>query len=213
MLEFPEVFYGERPDPLEAEEPNRVAWMDAFIGNPPFLGGKRISTELGDQYSDWLSFRFSASKNADLCAHFFTQMFALLGSNGAFGLIATNTIAQGDTRIGGLKRILDKGGVISEARKSVPWPGAATVEVSVVHVARGTAINTGSRVLDGRVVETINSRLLPRREQADPVQLHKNADKSFVGNYVMGEGFVLSRDEADRLIAEDRKNALRLFMY
>jgi hypothetical protein len=37
-VEFPEVFYGERPDPLDGGRVNRVAWMDAFVGNPPFLG-------------------------------------------------------------------------------------------------------------------------------------------------------------------------------
>jgi hypothetical protein len=40
-VEFPEVFYGERPDPLDGGQVNRVAWMDAFVGNPPFHGGRR----------------------------------------------------------------------------------------------------------------------------------------------------------------------------
>ena len=37
-LEFPEVFHGKRPDPLDAEQTNKTAWMDGFVGNPPFVG-------------------------------------------------------------------------------------------------------------------------------------------------------------------------------
>ena len=42
-IEFPEVFNRQNPG------------FDAIIGNPPFLGGKRISTVLGATYRDWLS--------------------------------------------------------------------------------------------------------------------------------------------------------------
>ncbi|HEY3352937.1 MAG TPA: DNA methyltransferase, partial [Polyangia bacterium] len=38
MTEFPEVFFSERPDPLDDGEVNRAAFMDAFVGNPPYLG-------------------------------------------------------------------------------------------------------------------------------------------------------------------------------
>ena len=42
-IEFPEVFTGQGQG------------FDAFLGNPPFLGGKRISTVLGDSFRDWLA--------------------------------------------------------------------------------------------------------------------------------------------------------------
>ncbi len=75
--------------------------FDAFTGNPPFLGGKRISTNLGEVYRKWLSAMHpDASGNADLSAHFFRRAFALLAPGGALGFLATNTIAQGDTRVG-----------------------------------------------------------------------------------------------------------------
>lgn len=32
MIEFPEVFYAERPDPLDGGKRNGAAWMDAFVG-------------------------------------------------------------------------------------------------------------------------------------------------------------------------------------
>jgi methylase of polypeptide subunit release factors len=63
-LEFPEVFATENPG------------FDSIVGNPPFLGGKRISTELGDTYNQWLSKTFmGASRNTDLVAHFTGELF------------------------------------------------------------------------------------------------------------------------------------------
>ena len=87
MLEFPEVFHGKRPDPLVAERVNKAAWMDAFVGNPPFLGGRRMQSELGDGYVTWLETFYGGSLNADYCAHFFRRTFHLLGEHGTLGLI------------------------------------------------------------------------------------------------------------------------------
>ena len=69
--------------------------FDAIVGNPPFLGGRRISTQLGGSYRDWLgALHVSSHGNADLVAHFFRRSFALLRSGAVFGMISTNTIAQ-----------------------------------------------------------------------------------------------------------------------
>jgi hypothetical protein len=53
-------------------------------------------------------------------------------------LIATNTIAQGDTRSSGLTWICLNEGQIYSARKRYKWPGVATVVVSVVHILKGS---------------------------------------------------------------------------
>ncbi|MCP6237318.1 hypothetical protein NL436_27940, partial [Klebsiella pneumoniae] len=67
-------------------------------------------------YPDWLkTLQDGAHGNADLAAHFFRRAFSLLRIGGAFGLIATNTIRQGDTRDTGLTRILADGGTITRA--------------------------------------------------------------------------------------------------
>ena len=75
--------------------------------------------------------------NADLVAHFFRRAFDLVRQQGAFGLIATNTIAQGDTRASGLRWICKHGGEIFSVRRRVKWPGLAAVVVSVLHIGRG----------------------------------------------------------------------------
>ena len=213
-LEFPEVFHGERPDPLEAEHVNHAALMDAFLGNPPFAGKNGITAANGAQYLVWLKALHPGSHgNSDLSAHFFRRTDVLLGAHGTVGLIATNTIGQGDTRASGLQPLVAKGQIIYDATRSMPWPGgAAAVAVSVVHMAKGTgAKHLSSRRLDGAIVSDVNSRLRPKPERPDPVVLIANHEKSFVGTYVLGMGFTLAPKEHDDLVAKNPKNAERIF--
>ena len=85
-VEFPEVFDRENPG------------FDAFVGNPPFAGKNAVAAGNVGGYPDWLKTRHEQSHgNADLVAHFFRRAFDLVRPGGTFGLIATNTIAQGDT--------------------------------------------------------------------------------------------------------------------
>ena len=207
-LAFPEVFARENPG------------FDAYVGNPPFLGGKRISTSYGDEYRDWLvALHEDASSNADLVAHFFRRAFNGLRSGGAFGLIATNTIAQGDTRGTGLRHICTHGGEIFNARRRVKWPGMAAVVVSVVHVTKGRTKPPFR--LDDREVDTITAFLFHAGGHEDPKPLKENAGKSFIGSYVLGMGFTFDDTNADatpiaemrRLIEKDSRNAERIFPY
>jgi len=211
MIEFPEVFYAERPDPLDGGRLNGAAWMDAFVGNPPFLGGKRISTELGDSYADWLGAVHASGKNADLCAHFFRRAGSLLGEHGTTGFLATNTIAQGDTRLSGLEVLLRRSFIIYTAIRSMFWPGEAAVAVSVVHLAKGMPARQNLRcTLDGSPADFINSRLRPKPERGNPTTLRGNLGLSYVGSYALGEGFIIGPDEKERLIEEDRRNEHRI---
>ena len=124
-IEFPEVFERENPG------------FDAFIGNPPFAGKNALAAGNVAHYPDWLKALHEGSHgNADLVAHFYRRAFDLLRDGGALGLIATNTIAQGDTRSSGLRWICEHGGEIYRATRRVKWPGEAAVVVSVLHVAR-----------------------------------------------------------------------------
>jgi hypothetical protein len=213
-IEFPEVFFEERPDPLQGGIANGAALMEAVVGNPPFMGGTAISTRLGDGYRDWLlTVHDGSSGNADLAAHFFRRAAMLLGKHGAFGLVATNTIAQGDTRATGLASLARQEWSLYDATDSMPWPGAAAVTVSVVHAAHGRAVGRVQPRLDGMSVQAINSRLRPNPERADPVALVQNAAFSFQGSKIYGEGFVVTPDERDALIAKNVKNARHMFPY
>lgn len=215
-LEFPEVFHGKRPDPLESDQENRAAWMDGFVGNPPFAGKNGIIQSGGENYLPWLQVvHDGAHGNADLSAHFFRRAFHLLGAHGTIGFIATNTIAQGDTRSTGLKFLVDHGAELYDAVRSMKWPvPGANVAVSVVHVSKGHVSDFPLEPrLDGKKVEHLNSRLRGKPERADPVALSANEGKSFQGSIVLGMGFVLSPKERDELVSKDPRNAERIFRY
>jgi hypothetical protein len=214
-LEFPEVFALDRA--LRSD-----GGFDVIVGNPPFLGGKRISTEFGDCYRDWLSVSHEDSNSsADLVAHFFRKSFELLRTRGCFGLISTNTIAQGDTRYTGLRWICTHGGTIYRARKRLTWPGQAAVAVSVVHLTKGVA--KGPFVLDNRSVPLITAFLFHAGGHEDPSRLLSNAGKSYIGTIALGMGFTFDDlctngeasplAEMNRALRNNPANAARIKHY
>lgn len=196
-LEFPEVF--------------KDGGFDVILGNPPFMGGLRISGSFGSCYRRWLEIAFTPyGGTADLCAAFFRRGFQSLKSGGRIGLIATNTIGQGDTRESGLAILIRKGGSITFARRFVKWPGRANVEVNLIAVSRKKA--QANFYLDGQVVEFISSRL-DQEPEAEPKSLKSNEGKSFQGDIVRGLGFVLDSVEAEQLLSSNPRNADCLFPY
>lgn len=216
MVEFPEVFYAERPDPLAHDEVNRAAYMDAFVGNPPFMGGHKVSGTLGVSFRDWLlCVHPSAEGRGDLSAHFIWRARSLLGSHGTAGLIATNSIAQGDTRETGLLAVIRHGGEIYEATSNLSWPGAANVSVAIVHFAVGApAMRAGlRRILDGKEVKAINSLLRGAVERAAPAAVLANAGICYQGNMINGAGFLLTPEERQQYIDATPSNAEVIFPY
>ena len=209
-IEFPEVFDRDNPG------------FDAVVGNPPFAGKNTVAAANAAGYPEWLKTVHPESHgNADLVAHFFRRAFALLRRDGAFGLIATNTIGQGDTRFTGLRWICKRGGAIQRATRRIKWPGEAAVVVSVVHVVKGEAARPV--VLDGREVERVTAFLFHDGGHDDPERLEANAGKSFQGNIMLGMGFTFDDTDSKgiatplaemrRLIAEDPRNEEVIFPY
>jgi Eco57I restriction-modification methylase/restriction-modification enzyme MmeI-like protein len=209
-LQFPEVFLRDNPG------------FDAIVGNPPYAGKNTIIDGNPEYYLDWLqTIHDGAHGNADLVAHFFRRAYRLLRRGGTFGLIATKTIRQGDTRGTGLRWIRKNGGIIYTAKRRHKWPGEAAVVVSVLHIAKRQY--SGNCSLDGRPVERITAYLVDDGGDDNPAQLVANAGKSFVGSYVLGMGFTF--DDTDtkgvaspislmrELIAKDPRNAERIFPY
>lgn len=176
-IEFPEVFQ------------RRNGGFDAFVGNPPFLGGTMISTNFTKVYLEYLTHVFIGSGNRmDLVAYFFRRSFSLLNNRGAMGLISTNTVAQGDTRKGGLSYICKHGGLIYEVQQRLMWPGQAAVVVSVVHIVKGEF--TGSCYLNGKEVKTITAFLFHAGGHDDPKVLRVNKSTVFGGVKHYGDGFL-----------------------
>ncbi|WP_354192821.1 DNA methyltransferase [Bosea sp. OAE506] len=215
-IEFPEVFSGANPG------------FDAIVGNPPFAGKNTTIAGNREHYLPWLqTLHEGAHGNADLVAHFFRRAFGLLLQGGAFGLIATNTIGQGDTRDTGLAAILGEGGAIIRAMRRLKWPGEAAVVVSVVHVAKRAPDASGVErlaVLDGRSVRRISAYLVAGDLDHAPARLAANARKAFQGSIVLGMGFTFddaaaAKGEAESLetmralIAKDPRNCERIFPF
>jgi hypothetical protein len=201
-LAFPEVFL----------DPERTAGFDAMVGNPPFLGGKRVSGAMGTEFREYLVEQIADHRtgNADLVAYFYLRAAAV--SHG-IGMLATNTIAQGDTREVGLDWLIqDAAWTVHRAFKSRPWPGAAALEVAQLWLRRG--IWPGSPWLDGVPVPTITSSLDPQtRTLGAPHRLASYKSTMFQGSNVLGMGFTMSPEDAKALISEHPENADVLFPF
>ena len=180
-----EALHGRRTFHWAVEFPEVFAHggFDAFVGNPPFLGGKRISTTLGNDYSKGLSSVFpGTSRNVDLCAYFHLRCAALLKQQGGtYGLIATENLLAGESRRDCVDR-LQRVGKYYLLVQSMPWPGSATVSIAVLHF------------------------ILTHEGEADPAEgavslqvLAANDANCFVGCAVQGMGFVVSPDETKLL--------------
>jgi hypothetical protein len=187
--------------------------FDAIVGNPPFIGGQRITGALGEDYRNYLIAHVARGKrgSADLVAYFFLRATGLTRNPGGIGFFATNSIAQGKTREVGLDQILGhEDWSINRAEKSRQWPGSANVAISQVWMHHGPW--KGPRLLDGSAVDGIDS-LLDAASSANqrPRRLSESAGISFQGSIVLGMGFVLGNDEGVALQDRDPRNRDVLF--
>lgn len=197
FLEFPEVMAN--------------GGFDCILGNPPFLGGQKISGMFSKNYLEYLKIAYAPAGSCDIVTYFYRRIFTIIRDKGFQSLLATNTIAQGGAREGGLDVITKSGGTINHAVRSMRWPGAAAVEVALVTIYKGQW--TGTLTLNRKPVQQITSYLDDAEELGNPFPLKQNAGKSFQGSIVLGKGFILTLEEAQRLIELDPKNKEVLFPY
>ncbi|MEL1244000.1 DNA methyltransferase [Flavobacterium sp. DGU11] len=197
FLEFPEVF--ER------------GGFDCILGNPPFLGGQKLSGNYGTNFLEYLKYTYRPIGAVDLVTYFFRRIFNIIRTSGFQSLISTNTIAQGSAREGGLDVICSDNGVINHAIRSMKWPGQAAVEVSLITIYKGEWKK--KFILDNKTVSRITPYLDDSEVIGKPMPLLSNKGKSFQGSIVLGKGFVLGPKEAEKLIKKDPRNKEVLFPY
>jgi hypothetical protein len=210
-VEFPEVFARDN------------GGFDAIIGNPPFLGGAKIWPNFGGCYVEWLKFvhENTGGKGVNLVAHFLRRSIEILRNEGSFGLIATNTVAQGDTRNAGLKQICASDCTIFRVVRKLRWPGDAAVVVSVIHVIKSRIAPTP--LINDQLVEAINSMLLPTAVEMEPKPLQANQGICFRGSDTYGTGFIFTEtggadsagsiEDMKALLVKDSRNAERIFPF
>lgn len=204
-LEFPEVF-AER------------GGFDAVVGNPPFVSGSDITGASGVAYRELLVDHVANGQRgaADLVAYFALRVHHLLNGQGGTGLIATNTLAQTDTREVGLDQLDRSGVTIQRAIKSRRWgTRSAQLEFCAVWTIRGCTGGNAKKVLDGMVVpQGITTSLNPAtRENSWTERLCANHGFAFNGCKVDGLGFTVQEATAREWVAEDAKYASVVYPY
>ncbi len=137
-----ETSAAPHPSPLSAEGAipspfSESDWpaVDAIIGNPPFLGGSKMRSELGDAYTDSLRTCYDGRVpgGADLVVYWFEKARAQIAAGYCqrAGLVATNSI-RGGANQKVLARIVESG-TIFNAWSDEAWVNdGAAVRVSLV---------------------------------------------------------------------------------
>jgi hypothetical protein len=195
FLEFPEVF---TPSPAGEGRGEGKGGFDCILGNPPFLGNKKLTGNFGESFVEWLKFEFKPIGVVDLVTYFFRRAHSILNLSGFLGLISTNTISQGLARTGGLKNLLEQNATITFAVPSIRWPGQAVLEVSLVAISKGYF--SGAPILANKPVKFIDSLLNEADKETVTYKLKRNQGRSFIGTVISGSGFILDNDEASRLM-------------
>jgi type II restriction/modification system DNA methylase subunit YeeA len=165
-----------------------AAWPEAefIVGNPPFLGTKKLIGELGANYAETIRSIFDGrvSRFSDLVCWWFEKARAQIASGKAerAGLVATNSIRGGKNRIA-LERVATDLSIF-EAWSDEPWvvEGAA-VRVSIICFAE----TKEPKMLDGTAVASINSDLTAGTNLPLAKRLGENHGTSFVGTVKAGK--------------------------
>lgn len=131
LIEYDALGHPRRPDWFEA---------DVIIGNPPFLGAKRLKPEHGPDYVNAVRKLYpDVPGMADYCVYWIRRSHDHLPActpgdpvAGRAGLVGTQNIRNNKSREGGLDHVVASG-VIVEAVDNQPWSGEANVHVSIAN--------------------------------------------------------------------------------
>ena len=191
FLEFPEIM--------------NHGGFDCILGNPPYLGGQALSGTYGYAFCECMRWRFAPTGLSELVVYFLRRIHGLLRDGGFTAIITTNSIVDGDVRKDGLEQVLVAGAQINMAVRGMKWPGAANLVVSLLAIHKGEW--NGRRVLDNQPATTINAFFEEGENLGEPRSLVESRDRVFQGSIFLGDGFLLTHDDAERMRASDSRNA------
>ncbi len=154
---------------------------DVIIGNPPFLGDKKMRTELGDKYVDDLRKLYGdrIPGQSDLVCYWFERARAMIEKEqvNRVGLLATQAIRHGSNRRV-LDRIKQTGNIFLGIQNQEWILDGASVRVSMVGFDNGTETIFE---LDGKSVSSINSDLTSAIDLTKAQKLSENQSLAFIG--------------------------------
>lgn len=210
-------------DTIVATDALFTDWPQAevIIGNPPYLGRRKMVEELSADYSDRLGDAFpNVGGVSDFVTYWFPIAHDHLPPGGRAGFVATNSIRQNDSRIASLDYVVDNGGTITEAVSTVPWSGDAVVHVSIVNWVKGP--------LDGDKILWLNNGNLRMVLPEIPTSLRPDVDVRSARDLLcntspatcfqgqtpgVSKGFVVDSETRDRLRAKRDGSAFFVFPY
>lgn len=218
---------------LVGGQPSSWPNADAIIGNPPFIGAKRMKPERGDAYVNLLRQTYPEVPGmADYCVYWFRKAHDSLPActvdeplRGRAGLVGTQNIRNNESRVGGLGYIVHDGTII-DAVDNQPWGGEAQVNVSIVNwvktqeptllpkvrrlwkIAEPTA-GDGKRQLVVEECDFISASLTEDSGAGETAILpcNQKPQRTFQGMTPGYSGFVLSPEESRAIIAGDPRSA------
>ncbi|MCF8150940.1 MAG: N-6 DNA methylase, partial [Sulfuritalea sp.] len=227
-------------DALIAPDGTRTQWpkADVIIGNPPFLGAKRLKPEHGADYVNAVRKLYPEVPGmADYCVYWFRRAHDHLPPctaadpvAGRAGLVGTQNIRNNASRIGGLDAICADGTLI-EAVDNQPWSGEANVHVSIANWVRTqdeTLLPKARRLwfksaqrgakdfdLDCREALRINSALADGADVGAAVVLACNRNSCVVSQGITPghSGFLVDAATRGTLIAKDPSSAAVILPY
>jgi hypothetical protein len=179
--------------------------VDSIIGNPPFLGGKYLRQERGDEYAEKIYSKFPSAKGQpDYCAFWFQK--AQDNKASRIGLVATNSISQGVTRKASLEYVTKNGGILTNAISTQVWSGDANVHVSIVNWVKNKKLVPETLYIDDSSVDSISTSLSSRLDVTQAHRLESNKKMSFQSCELAGKGFIISEQVAKDWITQDHSN-------
>lgn len=185
-------------DAVLAEDGSAAQWPEAefIIGNPPFLGNKRMVSELGEEYSNKLRSAWpEVPAGVDLVAYWVAGawMATKMGSSSRAGLVTTNSIRGGANR--SVLTQMAKEASIFEAWSDEPWTvSGAAVRVSIIMFGSSDK----KPILDGEVVNCIHSDLSADLDLNISSILKSNLNLCFQGT-IKGGSFDIDRKLAMKM--------------
>ena len=192
-------------------EPRPADWpeVDFIVGNPPFLGNKRMREEMGDEvveriYKVWGD---HVPNGADLCAYWFEKARTQIseGNTKRAGLLATQAIRGGRSRVV-LENIKESGDIFF-AHSDRNWilEGAA-VHISMIGFDDGFETD---RELDNNAAKNIFANLTSGAVDTTKARrLSENVRIAFQGVIPVGP-FDLTEQEANATLSTSNPDGAR----